>query len=344
MSISMFPGHDGIDEEKAPGRQNIRAGQGGQNGAPLEPLEPRLLFTAVPLITEFLASNDNDLVDEDGDDSDWLELFNAGDTALDLAGWYLTDDANDLTQWTLPSVSLDAGRYMVVFASGKDRADADGTELHTNFSLSAGGEYLALVEPDGTTVAFEYAPEYPAQEQDVSYGMAIETVHETFIAEGSDAHYIVPTAEVPGWQNVGFDDALWSVGATGIGYENSPGGDIDFTSRIETALPVGTTSVYLRQSFNVADPSTFDTLELGVRYDDGFIAYLNGDLIEAQNARPKRRSTTPPPPARTATRRRSTSSPSISPTTSAFSSPATTSSRSTGSTPTTAPTTSSRPS
>ena len=51
-----------------------------------ESLEPRLLFTAVPLITEFVASNDTGLQDENGDRSDWIELFNDGDTALDLAG------------------------------------------------------------------------------------------------------------------------------------------------------------------------------------------------------------------------------------------------------------------
>ncbi|MFI4860326.1 MAG: lamin tail domain-containing protein, partial [Phycisphaerales bacterium JB063] len=120
------------------------------NPAALEPLEPRLLFTAVPIITEFLASNDNTLDDEDGDSSDWIEIYNAGDTALDLDGWHLTDKADRLTEWTFPAVSLDPGEYLVVFASNKDRADADGTELHTNFALGAGGEYLALVEADGT--------------------------------------------------------------------------------------------------------------------------------------------------------------------------------------------------
>ncbi|MEM9414575.1 MAG: lamin tail domain-containing protein [Planctomycetota bacterium] len=281
--MSMMLGCDGADDLNKTDAPKMPVGQGGQGFTPLETLEPRLLFTAVPLITEFLASNDNDLVDEDGDDSDWLELFNAGDTALDLAGWHLTDDATDLTKWTLPSVSLDAGRYLVVFASGKDRADADGTELHTNFSLSAGGEYLALVEPNGTTIAYEYAPDYPAQEQDVSYGLEMVTTQEVLVAEGSNARYIVPTAEIIDWQTVGFDDTLWAVAPTGLGYENSPGDNVNFTSRIETVLPDGTTSVYLRQSFNVTDPALFDTLVLGLRYDDGFVAYLNGVVVEAQN-------------------------------------------------------------
>ena len=65
----------------------------------------------MPLITEFLASNDSTLDDEDGESSDWIEIFNAGDTALDLDGWHLTDSAANLTQWTFPDVSLAAGQY-----------------------------------------------------------------------------------------------------------------------------------------------------------------------------------------------------------------------------------------
>ncbi len=152
----------------------LRSGDRSQSASlGLLPLEPRLLFTAVPLITEFLASNQTGLTDEDGDTSDWIELHNAGDTALDLAGWHLTDSAADPTQWTFPSVSLAPGAYVVVFASNKDRADADGTELHTNFALSAAGEYLALTSPT-SDVVFAYDAfdgEYPPQSADRSYGL-----------------------------------------------------------------------------------------------------------------------------------------------------------------------------
>ena len=111
------------------------------------------------LITEFMASNESTLLDEDGEAEDWLELFNPTGAAIDLAGWTLTDDPADPTQWALPAVTIGAGEYLVVFASDKDRAVVGG-ELHTNFKLGAGGEYLGLYEPDGTP-SFEYAPEYP---------------------------------------------------------------------------------------------------------------------------------------------------------------------------------------
>ncbi len=123
-------------------------------------------------ISEFLAANQHTLLDEDGDDPDWIELRNLTAAPLDLSGWYLTDDDADLTKWSFPAgASMPAGAYWVVFASGKDRAVA-GLNLHTNFKLADSGEYLALVLPDGVTVVSEYAPEYPEQFTDISFGVS----------------------------------------------------------------------------------------------------------------------------------------------------------------------------
>lgn len=124
-------------------------------------------------ITEFLASNDQNLADVDGDFSDWIELSNSG-AAMDLGGWYLTDDAAELTKWQFPhSTPLNTGDFLVVFASSKDRAVA-GQELHTNFKIKASGEYLALVRPDGLTIEYQYTPEFPTQYTDVSYGVVFD--------------------------------------------------------------------------------------------------------------------------------------------------------------------------
>ncbi|NNF27708.1 MAG: hypothetical protein HKN73_10855, partial [Gemmatimonadetes bacterium] len=120
-------------------------------------------------LNEFLASNVDGLLDEDGEDSDWIEIHNGGSAPVNLSGWYVTDDANDLTRWAFPAVTVEAGAYLVLFASDKDRRVA-GAELHTSFRLSGGGEYLALVQPDGTTVEDEYSPTFPPQTENVSYG------------------------------------------------------------------------------------------------------------------------------------------------------------------------------
>src|SRR5215210_7676856 len=58
----------------------------------IERLEDRMLLAADFVISEFLASNNNSIVDKDGAHSDWIEIHNRGDAAGDLNGWYLTDD------------------------------------------------------------------------------------------------------------------------------------------------------------------------------------------------------------------------------------------------------------
>src|SRR6185436_15288723 len=116
------------------------------------------------LITELMAVNGSTLTDEDGDYSDWIEIYNPCQPTVNLDGWYLTDDPGNLTQWRFPSVSLNRGGTLLVYASGKNRA-VPGSPLHTTFKLSAGGEYLALGKPDGTTIAQEFSP-YPPQYPD----------------------------------------------------------------------------------------------------------------------------------------------------------------------------------
>jgi len=89
-------------------------------------------------IQEFMASNKGEVVDEDGDKSDWIEIYNDGDVAVDLSGWSLTDNDADLRKWVFPpGVMLEGDDRILVFASGKNRR-LSGAELHTNFSLSYG--------------------------------------------------------------------------------------------------------------------------------------------------------------------------------------------------------------
>ena len=73
------------------------------------------------VINEFMASNTMSLRDEDGDYPDWLELFNAGDTAVELTGYGLSDRADEPFKWVFPHGLLQPGQYRLVFASGKDR-------------------------------------------------------------------------------------------------------------------------------------------------------------------------------------------------------------------------------
>ena len=129
---------------------------------------------ADPIITEFLASNTRTNPDNDGAFSDWIEVFNPDATPANLAGWYLTDNAALKTRWQFPAVTLPAGGYLLVWASNENRRDP-AKPLHTNFVLNAEGGYLALIKSDGTTAATEFAPAYPPQLNDVSYGVTQPT-------------------------------------------------------------------------------------------------------------------------------------------------------------------------
>jgi len=144
------------------------------------------------VINEFLAINDSVLADENGDYSDWVEIYNGATVTVDLAGWSLTDDPDDLAKWSFPQMTLSTGEYLVVFASGEDRRDAEG-ELHTNFKLSGGGEYLALVKSNGLAVVHEYDPVFPEQLADISYGISTN-------AGGQLLYFTTPTPDGP---NVG---------------------------------------------------------------------------------------------------------------------------------------------
>ncbi|MGB1889589.1 MAG: LamG-like jellyroll fold domain-containing protein, partial [Akkermansiaceae bacterium] len=101
-------------------------------------------------INEFLAnSSSTSLSDEDGDTPDWIELHNPDGRSMSLGGMYLTDDPSNLTKWLMPNISLSGNDYLIIFASSKDRRPTNGDNLHTNFSLNAGGEYVALIAADG---------------------------------------------------------------------------------------------------------------------------------------------------------------------------------------------------
>ncbi|MEX0721803.1 MAG: CotH kinase family protein [Balneolaceae bacterium] len=73
------------------------------------------------VINEIVASNQNGLLDEDGDHPDWIELYNTGDAPIDLSGYGISDDAEDPFQWTISDITLETGGYYLLFASDKDR-------------------------------------------------------------------------------------------------------------------------------------------------------------------------------------------------------------------------------
>lgn len=252
-----------------------------------------LLFSsgirAEPIISEFLAENTEDgIKDEDGFPADWIEIHNPDATPVNLAGYSLTDDADLPAKWTFPSVNLPAGGYLRVFASGKDRTD-DPLRLHTNFSLGVNGEYLALVKPDGSTVADEFAPEYPPQIEGISYGLGNggPLIQSTIIPVGAPLTYLIPDSDIGNaWQTTGFNDDLWTeaTSAIGFGYSGAEGSQIGTNGDVEDVMKRVNASIYLRFPFQVEDPAGIGSLTARVKIDDGFVIYLNGQEVASKNA------------------------------------------------------------
>ncbi|MBE0534492.1 MAG: lamin tail domain-containing protein [Phycisphaerae bacterium] len=176
------------------------------------------------VISEFMAANGSqlplgpgELLDEDGDSSDWIEIYNPTDEVIDLSGWHLTDDASELTQWRFgDGILLNPYEFLIVFASGKDRPAA-GAPLHTNFRLSADGGYLALADDKGRVV-HAYANGYPRQLTNISYGL--RQYGRTLVPPGATAAYHVPRQEDAAldWKGVSFVDTNWQRGSTGLGF------------------------------------------------------------------------------------------------------------------------------
>ena len=225
-----------------------------------ERLEARTLLTAV--ITEFMADNDKTLADGDGKSSDWIEIANTAATPLDLIGWYLTDDPAVLDKWPFPARTLNGGEHLVVFASAQtvdDYVDAGGN-LHTNFSLNAQGDYVALVQDNGgLQVVSEFrvgGGQYPNQLENVSYGIGNLTINTTLVDIDSSVHAFIPANDGLAGSWTGgqepFDDSAaagWLQGQFGVGFDTDAPGPV-------TPTPVLGWNAAFPASGSVWEPAT----------------------------------------------------------------------------------------
>ena len=119
-------------------------------------------------INEFLARNNSVNSDNHNEYDDWIELYNASDSTIDIAGYFITDDLQEPTKWQISNnsslTSIQPGGFLLLWADD-DTAQGD---LHLGFKLSGGGEQIGLFAPDGRTVidSLSFGP----QEADISFG------------------------------------------------------------------------------------------------------------------------------------------------------------------------------
>jgi hypothetical protein len=115
------------------------------------------------VVNELSAINNNIVADQDGEFDDWIELYNNSTSAIDLSGYHLSDDGGNLSKWAFPSLSINPGEYLIIWAD----ADTLQTGLHANFKLSAGGEAVYLVDDLGFIIDQVV---FPVQQVDPTYG------------------------------------------------------------------------------------------------------------------------------------------------------------------------------
>lgn len=103
------------------------------------------------VISELMADNASSIQTSSGEHTDWIEIYNGTDSPINLAGYSLSDDATDRRRYVFPNITLAAGEYQLVFASG---AEQSGDELHAAFRLSTEGEHVVLYDPLGTPISY----------------------------------------------------------------------------------------------------------------------------------------------------------------------------------------------
>lgn len=137
-------------------------------GAPTERYGYTVGYSPPPLyLNEFMANNQTVLIDpvEADEYPDWFELYNAGSSALDLNGYYLTDDLTQLTQYQIRDTLVIQSQGILLFYADNDAEQ--GIE-HTNFGLNNEGDTLALVDKDGFMIIDSYT--FGLQSPDLSEG------------------------------------------------------------------------------------------------------------------------------------------------------------------------------
>jgi hypothetical protein len=220
------------------------------------------------IINEYLASNvrSNAEMLDFGDFNDWLELYNPTDSAFVLNGCYISDDPESVVKWRIPDGTIiQSNDYLLFWADGFDSAPGyedtrpywpwdsfTTSNFHTNFKLSASGEFLGLYQFD-------------------------ESNQQSLINQGASWYYLDDgTNQGVIWRDPEFDHSTWSSGPAQLGY-----GDGDEN----TIVGYGPDSndkyitTYFRHEFDIALLEGQTELLMRLLYDDGAVVYLNGTEI-----------------------------------------------------------------
>ena len=172
------------------------------------------------------------------------------------------------------TLSIESGNTSGAFALDPDNGFL--TIANSNaFSVGTNPQFVLVVRAtdDGT----------PALSDTAEIRITPQAV---LLPEGTTARVLVPTSAVNDatWFTTAFNDSAWAVGDTGVGYDTDGDYDSLIETDVEAAMDGINATVYVRVPFTVSNPSSFGSLTLGMKYDDGFVAYLNGAEVARRNA------------------------------------------------------------
>lgn len=117
-------------------------------------------------INEILAENNFTIQDDAGNYSDYIEIFNYGNFDVDLSGYYLSDNPEDVTKWRFPETQLKTNTYLLLWADGVN----EKSNYHLNFQLNNAGEFVGLYAPANKYFAIVDSITFPKTGADISFG------------------------------------------------------------------------------------------------------------------------------------------------------------------------------
>ncbi len=204
-------------------------------------LFPRLFFAQALVINEFMASNSTTIANESGDYVDWVEIYNPGNQAIDLAGMYLTDDLSTPDLHQIPTGFSDSTtiqpKGFKLFWFDKH---PDAGPLHVNAKLKTGGEQIGLFNSNLTVID---SLSYGQQTPDISYGrIADDSTEWTFFSQPTpgQANYTpLPIAQAPLFT---YHDGIFSHPISLTLLTTTPGTNIYYTT--DGSLPTNASTLY----------------------------------------------------------------------------------------------------
>jgi hypothetical protein len=245
-----------------------------------------------------MPSNLSTIADEKGAFGDWIELHNPTDSAIDLFGWSITDDATLPQKNPFPmGLSIPAKGFLLLWADEKVPLGPK----HLGFKLSASGGVVGLFAPDGHGTVTPYGNADPdqafARKPDccTSPGCVDKLLHGTpgesnlqilqetltLVPVGSNYHYLdtnqPPSAQ---WVTAGFDDSALPSGPAPLGY-----GDPHIVTSVSFGADPANKPIttWFRATFEATGVATFTTATLKLLRDDGALVQLNGVEIARSN-------------------------------------------------------------